>query len=288
MQTNHTSPQAQASKSRRVRVTEERKASDETAQALGETAWLEVGMPHLDIFGLSEMFCLSNAGNHHWSLISKLSSKTPNEWKDSQGERVYASFVHTFISYNREFEIKESDLIEVSCVPIGFYSPFFMTETRYANYRSDLLVRVRLMSTFLVKNGYSNSKFARSSIAVDREPFGNEILEATNKRYKEMHKADDQALKKMSDHRINPSVDFNAANFMYFVNYSHLFKRYESPELSSSVPLKSREIAYFANIDPFEQVTVYSHQDDKTVLSAMKRSSDHKCIARSTSVNFIS
>ena len=67
-------------------------------------------MPHLDIFGLSEMFCLTNAGNHHWSLISKFTSKTPTEWKNDQGKRIYASFLYTSISYSRNFNVKEDDI----------------------------------------------------------------------------------------------------------------------------------------------------------------------------------
>jgi probable biosynthetic protein (TIGR04099 family) len=276
----------QASHCRLMVLTDDQDARQEVVKTFASNTKLEVGMPHLDIFGLSETFCLSSAGNHHWSLISRMASKSPINWKNSQGERVYASFVYTAISYFRDFEVQEGDVVEVNCFPLGFCSPFFITETEYLNANSDVLVRVRLMSTFLTKNGYSNSKFARSSILVDHEPFGASILEETNRRYKEMNRFDDKDLEKMADYKINPSVDFNAANFMYFVNYCNLFKRYESPELSSSFPLKSREIAYFANIDPFEEVTVYSRQDDMDVQSAMRRSSDRKCIARSSSVSF--
>ena len=246
---------------------------------------LELGMPHLDIFGLSEMFCLTNAGNHHWSLISKMAARKPTEWKSSRGERVYASFVYTSISYYRQFMVQEGDHVAVHCVPLGFASPFFVTETKYLNGQGDMLARVKMMSSFLVKDGPGNGRFARSSIFIDQEPFGGEILEATQKRYKEMYRFDDSGLAKKAEHAINPSVDFNAANFMYFANYSQIFKRYESPELSSAVPMKSREIAYFANIDPFEQLAIYAREEDMNVLSAMKRSSDQKCIARSSSVN---
>ena len=243
-------------------------------------------MPHLDIFGLSEMFCLTNAGNHHWSLISKITSKTPTEWKNDQGKRIYASFLYTSISYSRNFNVKEDDVIGINCIPLSFRAPFFISETKYINSRSDIVVRVKLMSTFIIKNGESNSQFVRSSIPLNSEPFGESHLESTRRRYKEINNFDDKELKEIAEHKVNPSVDFNAAKFMYFANYCHLFKRYESSEYNSSIPIEFREIAYFANVDPFERITVYARQEDIKVLSAMKRSSDQKCIARSHSVAF--
>ncbi|MEX3010640.1 LnmK family bifunctional acyltransferase/decarboxylase [Hoeflea sp. TYP-13] len=246
---------------------------------------LQAGMPHLDIFGLSELFCLANAGDNHWSLISKLTSRMPSEWKGDQGERIYASFVYASVTYHRHFSVEEDDTIRIECVPRSLLAPFFITETNYIKADSDIVATVRLMSTFSSTNGHSNNKFLRSTIDFHSDPFGETILESTKSRYKEMYRHNDGDLKKTQEHVVNPSVDFNAAKFMYFVNYCQLFKRYESPELSSTVPLKFREIAYFGNVDPFERVTIFSRQKNMNVMSAMNRSSDQKCIARSFSVS---
>lgn len=238
-------------------------------------------MPHLDIFGLAESFCLANAGNLHWSLISKFTSKAPSEWKTDLGERIYASFLYTSISYSRNLNVAEDDVIGINCIPLSLCAPFFITETKYVNSRSDIVVLVKLMSTFLIKNGESNRQFVRSSMAFNSDPFGASHLESTKSQYKEIANFDDTELKEIAEHKVIPSVDFNAAQFMYFANYCQLFKRYENSEQNASIPIKFREIAYFANVDPFERITFYTNQEDHKVLSAMKRSSDQKCIARS-------
>ena len=109
---------------------------------------LQIGMPHLDIFGLSESFCLASSGNHHWSLISKFTSKTPTEWKNVHGERIYASFVYTSIAFFRDYCVKEDDIISIECVPCSLQAPLFITETNFFNSDSEIVVTVRLMSTF--------------------------------------------------------------------------------------------------------------------------------------------
>ena len=246
---------------------------------------LRVGMPHLDIFGLSEWFCLSNAGSNHWSLISELTSKKPTQWRGGQGERIYASFVYASVSYFRRFSVDEDDTVRIECNLRGLRAPFVISETDYIKSDSDIVATVKLMSTFSTTNGQSNKRFVKSTMDLHSEPFGEPIFDSTRNRYKEIYRYDDRDLKETQEHIVNPSVDFNAANFMYFVNYCQLFKRYESSEAGSMAPPTFREIAYFGNVDPFERITVYSRRKNLQVISAMKRSSDQKCIARSFSVN---
>lgn len=248
---------------------------------------LQVGMPHLDIFGLSELFCLSNAGNAHWSLISKLTSKMPTEWRSEEGERIYASFIYTAVTYSRYFDVQEDDTIRVECVPRALRPPFFITETNYINSDAETVVSVKLMSTFSQTYGNSNARFLRSSMDFHSDSFGEAIVESTRNRFKEMQQHDDRILEETDSHLVNPVMDFNAANFMYFANYSQLFKRYECPALHATTPLKFREIAYFGNVDPFERLTIFARRSNMEVVSAMKRSSDQKCIARSFSVNHL-
>ena len=242
-------------------------------------------MPHLDIFGLSEAFILANAGDIHWSLITKMTAKTPTDWKDDRGNRVYASFVYAYTSYNRNVIVKEGSLVKIKCRALSFDMPFFLTETRYISEQSGLSVTVQLLSAFVVKKDESNRRFVRSTLPIESNPFGQSKLESFKKRHKEIREYECDALIPMAIHKINPSVDFNAAKFMYFVNYSQIFKRYENPEISSSFPMSSREIAYLSNVDPFEQIGIYAHQKGKRILSEIRRSSDQQCIARSISEN---
>lgn len=241
------------------------------------------GMPHLDIFGLSENFCLTHSGNLHWSWISRLTEKMPSEWQSQDGRRVYASFIYSSMTYNRRVEVSEDDEISVNCSPLALRAPFFVTETVYSKVNGDVAAAALMMSTFSATNGQSNNRFIKSAIPFRVDAFGEHILEETRQRFRNLRGRNDAALTKASDHLINPSVDFNAAQFMYFANFSQLFKRYECPRLSAAVPLQFREIAYLGNVDPFEWTTITSRRDNTDVSSSLIRASDKKCIARSFS-----
>jgi probable biosynthetic protein (TIGR04098 family) len=246
---------------------------------------IRVGMPHLDIFGLSEHFCLAHAGNLHWSWISRLTSKLPTEWRAEDGGRVYASFVYTSLEYDRDITAAEDAVISVECQPLALRAPFFVTETRYLKKGAGAIVTARMMSTFSAIDGRSNKRFIKSSIPFKSQPFGEAVFDSTRGRFRTLRAHDDKTLTKASDHLVNPSVDFNAAKFMYFANFCQLFKRYECPRLSAIAPVSFREVAYFGNVDPFERTTIFSRRNNMNVFSSMVRSSDQKCIARSNSTS---
>ncbi|CAD0186815.1 hypothetical protein RUESEDTHA_03726 [Ruegeria sp. THAF57] len=241
------------------------------------------GMPHLDIFGLSEHFCLTHAGNLHWKWIATLTAKRPSEWVSADGHRIYASFIYTSLKYNREVEVSEDDEISVVCHPCALKPPFFVTETTYSMAGSGLVATARMMSTLSTSHTRSNTRFGKTSMTFQSKPFGEAELEETRQRFRQLRAHDDRELVQSSQHLVNPAVDFNAAKFMYFANFSQLFKRYEYPELGARMPLASREIAYFGNVDPFELTCISSRRTAGDVISAMTRSSDQKCIARSFS-----
>ena len=67
-------------------------------------------------------------------------------------------------------------------------------------------------------------------MAFNSDPFGASHLESTKSQYKEIANFDDTELKEIAEHKVIPSVDFNAAQFMYFANYCQLFKRYENSD----------------------------------------------------------
>ncbi len=250
---------------------------------LARTQKFRAGMPHLDIFGLSEQFCLSHAGNMHWSWISEFTKNLPSDWQSEDGRRAYASFIYTSITYGRDVETTEDDEIIVECRPLGLRAPFFLSETTYSKPGHGVAACVLLMSTFSATDGPSNRSFIKSSVPFHTDPFGVSLVDETRAKFREMRDRDDGELTHASDHLVNPSVDFNAADFMYFANYCQLFKRYEAPWLSASSPLQFREISYFGNVDAFEKTSIASHRDGMKVHAAMTRSSDHRCIARSYS-----
>ena len=241
------------------------------------------GMPHLDIFGLSEQFCLSHSGNLHWSWISEFTGRLPSKWQCGSGKRVYANFIYTSLTYNRNISVGEDDEVTVSCKPLAVRAPFVITETIFSKEGAGVIACALLMSTFSSTDGSSNHRFIKSSIPFNVPAFGAELLEETRNRFRELRDRKDDDLTKASDHLVNPSVDFNAAEFMYFANFSQLLKRYESPRLSAEAPLFLREVAYLGNVDPFEWTTIASQRDGLKVNASITRSSGNKCIARSYS-----
>ena len=241
------------------------------------------GMPHLDVFGLSDSFCMADAGNRHWEIITRLTGLRPSEWKTVDGTRIYANFVYSNVRYDRRQVISEDDVVHVDCRPLGLRPPFVLTETSYRTEASGILLRVVLMSALTSKVGDSNSVFRRSALSFRSTPFGVAAVERVRARYKEMSVDTDQVLSMQANYEVRPQIDFNAANFLYFVNYARIFKAHEISGSDATAPLLQREISFFGNVDHSDTLVISARTEERDTTASMTRSSDHKCIARSLS-----
>ena len=74
---------------------------------------LKLNIPQLLSGGLSENWLLKELGDVHWAMISESLGTKSNEIIDSNGERLYASFVRLQWEANETFfSFKENDMIE--------------------------------------------------------------------------------------------------------------------------------------------------------------------------------
>ncbi len=241
------------------------------------------GMPHLDMFGLSDSFCMADAGNRHWEIIAHLTGLRPSEWRTVDGARIYANFVYSNLRYERQQTVSEDDLVRVDCRPLGLKPPFVLTETSYRTAASGLLLQIVLMSALTSKVGDSNSVFCRSALGFRSAPFGVAAVDRVRNRYKEMSAETDQTLCVQGRYEVKPQIDFNAANFLYFVNYARIFKAYEISGNNAVAPLLRRETFFFGNVDRSDIITIAARSENRDTTASMTRSSDNKCIARSLS-----
>jgi probable biosynthetic protein (TIGR04099 family) len=66
--------------------------------ALHTRASFTLGMPQLDACGLSENWLQKTCGDRHWQALARLVGRAPTQWRDAQGERVYAAFTYLRLS----------------------------------------------------------------------------------------------------------------------------------------------------------------------------------------------
>lgn len=70
----------------------------------------QVGMPHLDIAGLSEAWLFRHAGHLHWTAIHQSLGIAAHELRNDRDERLYASFVAVRARYGAPLaDVREDD-----------------------------------------------------------------------------------------------------------------------------------------------------------------------------------
>jgi len=82
-----------------------------------DTAAVRVGMPHLDLAGLSEAWLFRHAGHAHWSAIHQELGIAAEQLRNDRGERLYASFVAVRARYDVPLaRVREDDRLQTSLV----------------------------------------------------------------------------------------------------------------------------------------------------------------------------
>src|ERR1700752_392678 len=72
-------------------------------------ASIKIGMPHLDLVGLSENWLLKECGPRHWFLLAAAAGRPFPDFRDALGDQVYAVFRAVSIRGARFNDVYEND-----------------------------------------------------------------------------------------------------------------------------------------------------------------------------------
>ncbi len=121
---------------------------------------LKLNIPQMIWSGLSENWLLKELGDMHWEMISKSLGAKSNEIVDSNGERLYASFVRLQWSSNHSlYSFKENDKIKLKGELSLYGNKMFFSEDKVTS--GDRTILASLMSVFSSRKAEDNQKLRK-------------------------------------------------------------------------------------------------------------------------------
>lgn len=237
------------------------------------TQTLVAGMPHLSYGGFSENWLLKECGHIHWNLLARYFNITVPDFRDKEGNRLYAAFV-CFDIQNAAFQ----DVSENNSIEIGS-SIHRLSRTQFASshtvtHKGISVAALRLVSVFLRRTEpRSNHGLARAVVSVDQDGKpekrfeGFDDLTAASR----MLRSRDEnwnffgfsAAKRHAMASFTfapcPHTDFNGADFLYFASFQSLLDRAEwnwDLACGEIARTEHRQIFYHGNIDVGDRIEV--------------------------------
>jgi len=242
---------------------------------------LLLGMPHLSLGGLSETWLLKELGHRHWQLLARMCGRAVPDFRDAEGEPVYAAFCAVSVSDAAFGSLREHDELTISSELAR------ISRTQFAS-RHELSCRGRMVGTIelssvFVRRGQAGRNRSIARVALDFFPpvepsshLGAAAAMAARMRGGEceqhfgFRRDDEPPMGRLS---INPcpSQDFNGADFLYFTSFQAFVDRAEWELLAPRQPLSTtaRDIVYYGNVEIGDRVVVElkAHHSDEGGLS---------------------
>ncbi|UCZ60901.1 Pnap_2097 family protein [Mycolicibacterium phocaicum] len=252
---------------------------------------VKVGMPQMALGCLSENWLLKELGDLHWDTLCSSLKSTSRDLVDSQGRRLYATFVRIRIDLDGTLrDFGEGDEITFRAEMMRFGRSTVQSTIAIQGPKSS--GTARLLTTFSVRTRADSNALLKSEpmgdycgieAASDISPFFKEYsaVRAEFGRY-----TGDLRPGPEDTYQINPFVDSNGANLLYFAAYqsiSDLLTLRSHPE-ETNVSTSSRDIYFFRNTDlgdtVYRQPVARSLRGSGSVDSAhLLIRSDGQCLA---------
>jgi len=235
----------------------------ERATGWASTHRVHLGMPHLAFSGLSEAWQLKELGHRHWIQLARMAEHDFPDFYDEAGHTVYAAFRSVRIEGARFDLAKENDTLVIRSSLFRLSRTQVQSEHRLS-IGGALLGVVRMVSVFVHRNGQASN---RSVVRVEIQG----LPPVSQARQSDL--AGDgldgvawtwDARTDAADRRPQlffpcPSQDFNGAGFLYFANVPAFVDRAEwnvDPDFARNAITRWRSVAYHANIDPGEAISI--------------------------------
>ncbi len=228
-----------------------------------------LGMPHLCLGGLSETWLLKELGDRHWGLLAGAAGRSRPEFRDGDGEPIYAAFTAVSLRDGAFGRAREHDRLTLSSRLNRLSRTQFASSHRLA-IEGRPLGAVELVSVF-VKRQQKGRNRSIARIAVDGLPpvgggcpSGDWPATAAALRgglWSEHFGFARESGREQGRLIVDPcpSQDFNGADFLYFAAFQGFVDRAEwalLPRGSRYPVTRCRDIVYRGNIEPGDRVAI--------------------------------
>jgi probable biosynthetic protein (TIGR04099 family) len=233
------------------------KASNE--QASTRVGRVQLGMPQLSGVGLSETWLLEKCGDLHWAMICDRLGRPSHEMRDASGHRVYSSFVALRVTSQGLDGFGEGETLHHSSALVQRSRTRFESLQRWRS--GSKTVDVEMLSVFLRRRGDASNSMEEADIP-SAPGFSRDTISDLEGRFRGQNKncGGEPAILHVCTWQPTLALDYNGARLLYFARYHHIVERAEASVFSESFEacyaVECREIYYFANLDPGEEVTV--------------------------------
>jgi probable biosynthetic protein (TIGR04099 family) len=231
-----------------------------------------LGMPHLCLGGLSETWLLRECGHRHWFLLAHATGRAVPDFRDEEGDPVYAAFIAVTVREARFDAAREHDTLEFRSRLTRISRTRFMSVHEIA-VRGRVLGEVVMTSLFVKRMEVGrNRSIARVEVpglppvVSSREFADYEATVAALRRdswteHLGFTRAGAPVLERLVIDPC-PAQDFNGADFLYFSSFQAFVDRAEWAffrPLDPRATTRRRDIVYHGNIEPGDRVVVVLH-----------------------------
>ena len=267
----------------------------------------EIRMPQMAINALSENWLLKEMGDLHWDLLSQGLEQKSSEFKDENGNRLYATFVRISFSISPLHKFLENDILTLKSEIKRFGNNTYFTKV--IGISSENMLEATLMTSFTQRQKNDNSKILKSDpkeklnvieqIKYIPEYFNQYRLLKKNLldelQFNNINFSLSDEIISSDDYSINPYYEINGVGLLYFASYPiisdkctavYLRKINKVNDFESSYSTIYRDIFYFANCNTGDYVnfnlhTIEDFEDNKLIVtSSLYRASDKTLMAK--------
>lgn len=278
----------------------------------------KINMPQMAVGGLSENWLFKELGDVHWDMLTSGLGVPSYDLIDDLGNRLYATFVRFRYSSKNSFkQFKENETLSKSSSMNRFGESMYFSNHNISNERQSL--DINLMTTFATR-GNDNTKLTKGKPGgillngieeVYNFPlFGSEYKslrkeELSNLRFGNYEFKFDSNVEFETDYFLNPYLDLNGVNLLYFAAYPVISDYCESIYMDSINMLEKgnywaqsaytvfKDVFYFNNCNITDTVVyrlnsvVRINKNHIQTISTLIRKSDNTKMAKILAVKRI-
>ncbi len=228
-------------------------------------------MPHLSFRGLSENWLLKECGHRHWLLLASQLGLPDTDFRDAQGNRLYAAFTAIRMSDAQLALPRENDALKLVS-SLGRISGTQYLSSHSAICEGRSVACLTMISVFLRRIVEGNNRQVERSTAVaavlppvavgmrgvELAGMAHRMRTGRWDEYFGFQRQSAAALKSFI-FRPCPLNDFNGAEFLYFASFQSIADRAEwdwFPDESARAQTRRRECFYYGNINVGESVKI--------------------------------
>jgi len=244
----------------------------------------KLGMPKMFFGGISENWFLKEFGDLHWELIAKSYNTDVDKLVDSNGDRLYASFVRIKWESNRDLAaFKENDSFQIKSEIARFGNKMLFSEQEL--FGTGKKINASLMTVFSARSTNNTSlKKAVPISSIDEKTKTHEELPEFAKGFLSVksdllnanleswsHELKGYAIKDSTDiiaeytYEIEPYTDINGVGLLYFASYPTINDKCERMVFNKLFDIQdsdwanlgscaARDLFYFGNANPSDKL----------------------------------